>query len=94
MENKENIDMQLNMSCVKNETLVQADKALKTVKKKFDTMLFIALNAAVHEIDAEKRSEVESVVMSMIEDEHNKFNLQYTKLMNKVGDIIESGLNS
>lgn len=84
--------MKLEIINIKNETAVKFDKSLKSIKNKFFDTLSIALDATVHEIDQEKRKEVEFVIDDMFNDEFNKMKVNFIKLLNKVNDEIEKGL--
>jgi len=86
--------MKLDLTVIKNDSVNRLDKSLKSIKNKFQDMLSIALDAAIHEIDSEKRQEVEIVLSDLLNDEFNKFILSYTKCMNKAAELVENGLNS
>jgi hypothetical protein len=69
------------------------DKSLKSIKNKFQDTLAIALDAAIYEIDQDKRQEVEIALSDMINDTFNKFSVDYTRTMNKAAQIVENGLS-
>jgi len=79
--------MKLDLSVLKNESINKLEKAHKSIKNKFEDMLSLCLDAAIYEIDAEKRQEVEVVLSDMINDEFSKLLISYTKCMNKVCDL-------
>lgn len=84
--------MKLDLTVIKNESILKLEKAHKNVKNKFEDMLFIALDAVVHEIDSEKRQEIEVILGDLLNDEFNKYKLAYTKCMNKAAELVENGL--
>jgi hypothetical protein len=86
--------MKLNLSVIKNESTLKLEKAHKTIKNKFDEMLALGLDTAVHEIDSTKREEVEIVVSDMLRDTFNKFEIEYIRCMTRVCDLIESELGT
>ena len=86
--------MKLDITMIKNESMVKFGKSLGKVADSFMDTLAIALNAAIHEIDQEKRKEVEQVLSDMMRDEFGKFNLSYARCMNKASEVIENSLNS
>jgi|GEM_PF-4551642 len=85
--------MKLDITVIKNESIVKFEKSMKTVKEKFQDMLGIALDAAVHEIDPERRQEVSVVLNDTINDEISKCLLSFTKCMNKCSDLVNNSLS-
>ncbi|HXK00738.1 MAG TPA: hypothetical protein VNF93_02490 [Buchnera sp. (in: enterobacteria)] len=85
--------MQLDLTMIKNETLLNFGKSLIKIKSKFEDMLNIALDSATKEINSDKRKEVEIVLNDMLNDEMSKYNLQFISCMNKCTNLIESSLN-
>ncbi len=85
--------MKLDLSVIKNESIVKLEKSLKRIKTSFQDMLALALDTAIHEIDPEKRQQVEVVLNDMLSDEFNKSVMSYTTCMNKASEIVETGLN-
>lgn len=86
--------MKLDITVIKNETLLKFQKAMKSTKDKFHDMLSIALDAAIHEIDQDKRQEVGMTVNDMINDEFNRYLTAFTKCMNKASEIIQNELET
>ncbi len=84
--------MKLDLTVIKNESVLKLEKAHKSIKNKFEDMLAIALDAAIHEINQEKRQEVEVVLSDLLNDEFNKYKLAYIKCMNKAAELVETGL--
>lgn len=86
--------MRLDITMIKNESIVKLDKSLSKVANTFMDMLSIAFATAIYEIDQEKRKEVEVILYDMLRDEFGKFSVSYTRFMNKASDLISSSLNS
>ena len=85
--------MKFDLTVIKNESILKLDKSLKKIKNTFQDMLAIALDAAVHEIDPDKRQEVEIALSDMINDTFNKFSVDYTRTMNRAAEIVDNGLS-
>jgi hypothetical protein len=85
--------MQLDLTFIKNETVVKFEKALTRIKTKYQDMLSIALDAASKEIDSEKREEVELALNDLFNDEIRKYGLQFITAINKASSLVENGLS-
>lgn len=85
--------MQLDLSVIKNETIVKFEKALTKIKNRYQDMLAIALDAAVKEIDPQKREEVEIVLNELLNDEFRKYGLTFIACLNKASSLVENGLS-
>lgn len=85
--------MQLDLTFIKNETVVKFEKSLMKVKNKYQDMLSIALDAASKEIDSEKREQVELALNDLLNDELRKYGLQFLSCINKASSLVENGLS-
>ena len=85
--------MQLDLTFIKNETVVKFEKSISKVKDKYLDMLSIALDAAIKEIDPEKRKQVEVCLNDLLNDELRKYSLLFVECMNKSSNLVESGLS-
>lgn len=85
--------MQLDLTFIKNEMLEKFDKATLKIKTKYQDMLSIALDAAIKEIDAVKRQDVEIALDDLFNDELRKYNLLFIECLNKASNLVENGLS-
>lgn len=86
--------MKLDLTIIKNESIAKCEKSLKRLKSYFEEMLFIALAASVHEIDNDKKQQVEITLNDLLNDEINKLIISFTGCMNKATNLIENELGS
>lgn len=84
--------MKLDLSVVKNESVIKFEKSLKAVKKHFDNNLFLALSSAAFEIDADKKNQVEEQLIDLLNDELSKALHSFHVCMNKASSLIENTL--
>lgn len=84
--------MKLDLSVVKNESVVKFEKSLKAVKKHFENNLFLALSSAAYEIDSDKKNQVEIQLSDLLDDELNKFLNSFHICMNKASSLVENSL--
>lgn len=84
--------MKIDITVIKNESVIKLEKSLKSVKQKFNDMLSLALDTAIHEIDNDKRKQVEVVINDMINDESNQLLTKFTHCMNRVSDLVQNEL--
>lgn len=86
--------MKLNLSFIKNESIIKFEKAIKKSKCKFEDMISIALDVAMHEVDEEKRGKVSIMIGDLFNYELSKILISYTKCLNIASEIIENELGS
>lgn len=86
--------MKLDLTVIKNKSIVKFAKYCKKVRKDFDEMLMIALDTSNKDIDYNKRQLVKIVLDEMLDDEFCKTLWSFTKCMNQVGELIENDLGS
>lgn len=86
--------MKLDLTVIKNESILKFEKSMTSVANKFMDMLTIGLDTAVHEIDPDKRKEVEIVLSDLLRDEFSRFRMSYVKCMNKASEIVENELGN
>jgi len=84
--------MKLDLSVVKNESVIKFEKSLKKVRRYFDEMLFLSLSTAAYEIDADKKKQVEVQLQNILDDEFNKSLHSFHICMNKASSLIENSL--
>lgn len=84
--------MKLDLTIIKNESVIKMEKSMKSVINKFQDMLSIALDATIHEFDQEKRKEVAIVLDDMLRDEVSKYKIEFTRCMNKADDLLQNSL--
>jgi hypothetical protein len=84
--------MKLDLSVVKNESIVKFEKSLKSVKKHFENNLFLALSSAAYEIDSDKKDQVEVQLQDLLSDELNKALNSFHICMNKASLLVENSL--
>lgn len=85
--------MQLDLTFIKNDTAVKFDKSLTKIKNTYQDMLAIALDAAIKEIDPDKRQDVEMALNDMFNDEITKYHHQFIECLNKASSLVENGLS-
>jgi hypothetical protein len=84
--------MDIDLSLIKNESLVKFDKSLKKVKDKFFDMLLISLNTIAPNIEVEVMQNIELALSDLFNDEANKYKVYFTSALNKASDIVENSL--
>ena len=84
--------MKLDLTIMKNESILRFQKYCAKTQDHFHEMLSIALDAAVYEIDKDKRQQVETELMDLFNDEFNKYKMTYTNCINKAARLVEEGL--
>ena len=84
--------MKLDLSVVKNESVVKFEKSLKSIKKHFENNLFLALSSAAYEIDSDKKDQVEVQLQDLLSDELNKSLNSFHICMNKASSLVENSL--
>jgi hypothetical protein len=85
--------MQLDLTVIKNETVLKFEKSLLKIKNRYQDMLSIALDAAVKEIDPQKREDVEIALNDLLNDELRKYGLSFIACLNKASSLVENGLS-
>ena len=86
--------MKIDLTIIKNESVSKFEKSICKVGDKFQDMLSIALDAMIHEIDAEKRGEVIIALDDMLRDEFSQYKISFIRCMNKAAELVENGLGS
>lgn len=86
--------MKLDLTVIKNESVLKFEKAIAKVGDRFQEMLAIALDTAVHELDKEKVEHVWQALEDLLRDEFSQYKIQFTRCMNKASELVENGLSS
>ncbi len=86
--------MKLDLTVIKNESAHKFEKALHNLGMKFQEMLSLALDTAIHEIDKDKREQVQCSLDELLHDEFGVYKTSYIRLMNKAGELVETGLGT
>lgn len=84
--------MDIDLTFIKNESVLKLSKSLNKVKDKFFEMLLISLDTMAPNIDDDLKKGIESTLEDLISDEIKKFILSFHGTMNKASIIVESQL--